>query len=176
MAAHAALRAAGALLIGKANLPDLSMGITSEHSTYGSVANPYAPHLHAFGSGGGVAAAVAAHVVPFGISMDTGGSMRIPAVLCGVASFRPSMDRYNSMGAMQQSVTVCSAGPVARRVRDLQMLDAILSSTTVEGRVYDPRTTAGAPASGVVHDAASTVTSSITSSIKSVIASVSHAR
>ena len=96
----AALFRAGGILFGKANMHELALGATSNNSAFGAVQNPYDPSKIPGGSSGGNASAVAARIVPAGLGTDTGGSVRIPAALCGVAGFRPTTGRYPSRGTM----------------------------------------------------------------------------
>ena len=130
-AAHAPvisrLVAAGAIMIGKTNMHELAFGITSDNATFGAVGNPYAPEHTAGGSSGGSGAAVAAGMVPAALGTDTGGSVRIPAALNGIYSLRPTMGRYPSGGITPISHTRDTAGPMARSVADLALLDGVLA-------------------------------------------------
>jgi len=125
--ALARLLAAGALVAGKTNMHELAFGITSDNAAFGAVANPYDPTRIPGGSSGGSAAAVAARIVPAALGTDTGGSMRIPAALCGVVGFRPTTGRYPAEGVVPLSHTRDTIGPMARRVADVAMLDAVLA-------------------------------------------------
>jgi mandelamide amidase len=117
----------GALLLGKANMHELAFGITNNHGAFGAARNPYDPRLIPGGSSGGSAAAVAAGIVPFALGTDTGGSVRIPAALCGVAGLRPTLGRYPQAGVVPISTTRDTVGPIGRTVADLSLLDAVLS-------------------------------------------------
>ena len=88
------LLGAGAFLLGKLNMHELSYGITSNNTHSGPVRNPFDRRRIPGGSSGGAGAAVAAGMVPAALGTDTGGSVRIPAALCGVVGFRPSAGRY----------------------------------------------------------------------------------
>ena len=123
----AELFAAGALLAGKANLHELSSGGTSNNHTFGAVANPYDLARVPGGSSGGTAAAVAARLVPAGLGTDTAGSVRVPAALCGVVGLRPTTGRYSSAGIVPLSSTCDTAGPIARSVGDIALLDSVLA-------------------------------------------------
>jgi Asp-tRNA(Asn)/Glu-tRNA(Gln) amidotransferase A subunit family amidase len=81
----AALKAAGALVLGKTNLHELSYGWTSNNLAFGAVRNPYDRTRIPGGSSGGTAAAIAARLAPLGIAEDTEGSIRVPAAFCGIA-------------------------------------------------------------------------------------------
>ncbi len=122
----AALRKAGAIIIGKANMHELAFGITSDNATYGSVANPYDRTMFPGGSSGGTASAIAAGLVPAGLGTDTGGSVRIPAALTGIVGFRPSTDRYDSTAVTPISHTRDTVGLIGRSVADLIVMDHII--------------------------------------------------
>lgn len=121
------LRAAGALLAGKTNMHELAFGITSNNAVTGAVHNPYAPSCIPGGSSGGSAAAVSARMVPAALGTDTGGSVRLPAALCGVVGFRPSVGRYPGAGVIPISHTRDTVGPLARCIDDIRLLDSVLS-------------------------------------------------
>ena len=117
---------AGAFVFGKLNMHELSYGITSNNAHHGPVRNPFDPRRIPGGSSGGAAAAVAAGMVPAALGTDTGGSVRIPAALCGVVGFRPSAGRYPQRGIVPVSRTRDTAGPICRSVDDAAMLDAVV--------------------------------------------------
>ena len=127
---------AGAILLGKANMHELALGITSTNlSTHaGPVRNPYNPGMIPGGSSGGTAVAVAARIVPAGLGTDTGGSTRIPAALTGITGFRPSVSnggdqrRYHDTNAVVPiSHTRDTVGPMARTVADIALLDGVVA-------------------------------------------------
>jgi mandelamide amidase len=117
---------AGALVLGKTNLHEFALGVTSDNAAFGAVRNPHAPDRIAGGSSGGAAAAVAAFAAPAAIGTDTGGSIRIPAALCGVVGFRPSTGRWPTDGIVPLSWTRDTPGPIARSVADCALLDAVV--------------------------------------------------
>ena len=123
----ARLRRAGALVAGKTNLHELAFGITSNNAAFGAVRNPHDRALIAGGSSGGTAAAIAAGIVPAGLGTDTGGSVRIPAALCGITGFRPTVGRYPAGGVVPLSATRDTIGPMGRTVVDVALLDAIMA-------------------------------------------------
>ncbi|WP_281260138.1 amidase family protein [Pararhodobacter marinus] len=88
----ARLRAAGAIVLAKTNVPELGAGGNTRNPVWGATGNPFDPRLTAGGSSGGSAAALAADLLPLCTGSDTGGSLRLPAALCGVVGFRPSTD------------------------------------------------------------------------------------
>ncbi len=125
--AVARLRAAGANLLGKTNLHELSFGWTSNNLAFGAVRNPYDPSRIPGGSSGGTAAAVAARMAPLGVAEDTQGSIRVPAALCGVCGFRPTTGRYPTDGAAPITPLFDQIGPHARTVADLGLFDAVMT-------------------------------------------------
>jgi len=92
------LLTAGAIVLGKCNMHELAFGITNNNAAFGPARNPYAPDRIPGGSSGGTAVAVAARLAPGGVGTDTGGSVRVPAALCGIAGFRPSTGRWSQAG------------------------------------------------------------------------------
>ena len=125
--AVAALRAAGAIILGKTNLHELAYGITGYNAAYGAVGNPYDPTAIAGGSSSGTACAVSAGLAPAGLGTDTGGSVRIPASLTGVVGFRPSSGRYDSSAITPVSHTRDTVGVIARNVDDVILIDAVIA-------------------------------------------------
>jgi Asp-tRNA(Asn)/Glu-tRNA(Gln) amidotransferase A subunit family amidase len=122
-----ALRDAGALVLGKTNLHELSFGWTSDNHAFGAVHNPYDPSRIPGGSSGGTAAAIAAHMAPLGLAEDTEGSIRVPAALCGICGFRPTTGRYSTEGCVPISPLFDQVGPHARRVSDLALFDSVIA-------------------------------------------------
>ncbi len=123
----AALRAEGAIVVGKSSLHELAFGTTNNNAHYGAVRNPHDPSRIAGGSSGGSAAAVAAGFVPVAISSDTGGSGRIPAALCGCVGFRPTTGRYDADGVMLLSPTRDTVTTMAHCVGDIVTLDQVIT-------------------------------------------------
>ena len=124
------LRQAGALIAGKANLHELSSGGTSANHVFGPVRNPYDLKRVPGGSSGGTAAAVAARLVPAGLGTDTAGSVRVPASLCGVFGFRPTVGRYPATGIVPLSKSLDTAGHLARTIDDIILLDSVIAETS----------------------------------------------
>src|SRR5580700_2821011 len=123
----AALRRAGAIVLGKTNLHELSFGWTSNNLAFGAVHNPYDPTRIPGGSSGGTAAAIAARLAPLGIAEDTQGSIRVPAAFCGIAGFRPTTGRYSTEGCVPSSPLFDQVGPHARSVGDLVLFDSVVT-------------------------------------------------
>jgi Asp-tRNA(Asn)/Glu-tRNA(Gln) amidotransferase A subunit family amidase len=136
----AALRGAGAIVLGKTNLHELSYGWTSNNLAFGAVRNPYDVSRIPGGSSGGTAAAIAARLAPLGVAEDTEGSIRVPAAFCGIAGFRPTTGRYPTRGCVPISPLFDQVGPHARSVADLALFDSVvaddwqrLDATPLEG-------------------------------------------
>ncbi len=118
----------GAILMGKTNLHELSLGWTSNNATFGAVLNPYDLSRSPGGSSGGSAAAVAAGIAPLAIGEDTWGSIRVPAAFCGLCGLRPTYGRYPDEGIMPLTRRKFDqVGPLARSVGDLALFDAAVT-------------------------------------------------
>lgn len=125
------LQAAGAIVMGKTNLHELSFGWTSNNECFGAVRNPHDRTRIPGGSSGGSAAAVAAGIAPLAIAEDTLGSIRVPASCCGLAGLRPTFGRYSDRGIMSlTSDKFDQVGPVARSVADLILFDTVAAGDT----------------------------------------------
>src|SRR5580765_2392962 len=112
------LSRAGAILLGKTNLHEFAYGITTNNAHYGAAHNPWALDRIPGGSSGGSAAATAAGLCVASIGTDTGGSIRIPASLCGLVGFKPSLHSVSVDGVIPLSTTLDCAGPIARSIED----------------------------------------------------------
>ena len=118
----ALVRKAGAVIVAKTNVPEFGAGANTRNPVWGATGNPFDPNLNAGGSSGGSAVALACDMLPVCTGSDTGGSLRIPAAMCGVVGFRPSpglvpMDA-RSLGWTPISVL----GPMGRTVADTRLL------------------------------------------------------
>jgi aspartyl-tRNA(Asn)/glutamyl-tRNA(Gln) amidotransferase subunit A len=113
------LRAAGAILIGKTNLHEFATGDPDPAGPFGLVQNPRRVGYHPGSSSSGAGAAAAAGLGVIAMGTDTGGSVRIPAYLCGVAGLKPTTGRIDLEGIIPLSWTLDTVGPLARRVRDV---------------------------------------------------------
>lgn len=121
------LRAAGAVLLGKTNMHELGGGVTGSNPHHGTVRNPWHPEHHSGGSSSGAAAAVAAGLCPLAVAADGGGSIRIPAALCGVVGLKPTYGRISRAGAGCQGSTVTHAGTLTGNVQDAALALALLA-------------------------------------------------
>ena len=123
----ARLRAAGAVIVGKSTTHEFAYGPTGDRAANGPGANPHDPSRMAGGSSAGSAAAVAAGLVPLAVGTDTGGSVRIPAALCGVCGIRPSPDRVPAGGVFPLSWSLDTVGVLAGDVAGTAAGWAVLS-------------------------------------------------
>lgn len=123
---------AGGIVLGKANLQELAYGPTNNNAAFGPARNPYDSTRIPGGSSGGSGAAVAARLAPAGLGTDTAGSVRVPASLSGVTSFRPSTLRWSQAGIVPISHTRDTAAPMARNVGDCVLLDGVVTNGSTE--------------------------------------------
>jgi aspartyl-tRNA(Asn)/glutamyl-tRNA(Gln) amidotransferase subunit A len=129
------LKNSGAVLIGKTNLHEFAYGVTSNNPHFGPVRNPWDLDRIPGGSSGGSASALAAGLCYGSIGTDTGGSVRIPASLCGVVGLKPGLGRVSAEGAIPLSSTLDFVGPMARTVADVTLLfEAIASREKLKTR------------------------------------------
>ena len=122
----ARLREAGAIMLGKTHLHEFAYGVTSNNIFYGPARNPYDLERIPGGSSGGSAIAVAAGLCAAAVGTDTGGSIRIPAALCGVTGFKPAFGAVSVEGIVPLCVSLDHAGPLVRTVADAVLMDAAL--------------------------------------------------
>ena len=130
----AAVRQAGAIVVGKTNTPEFGAGANTRNAVYGATGNPFDPTRSAAGSSGGSAVALATGMVPLCTGSDTGGSLRNPAAFSGIVGFRPTpgLVANERRGLGWSNLPV--AGPMARTVPDL----CLLLSTMVSDDTRDP--------------------------------------
>lgn len=126
------LRDAGAIVIGKTNTPELTMGSGTENLVYGRTYNPYDLSMAPSGSSGGAAAIVAAGGSALDIGSDTGGSIRGPAHVCGVAGLKPTAGRVPRTGHIISfdfgfTEFLTQVGPIARHVEDLALALSVIA-------------------------------------------------
>ncbi len=118
----AKLKDAGAVLLGKTNMHEFAYGVTSNNPHFGPVHNPWDLSRIPGGSSGGSAAAVAAGLCYGSIGTDTGGSIRIPASLCGIVGLKPTLGRVSVEGVIPLSPKLDCVGPLARTAHDAALL------------------------------------------------------
>src|SRR6478672_6614531 len=121
------VRAAGAVVIGKTNVPEFAAGSHTFNTVFGTTLNPVDPGRSAGGSSGGAACALAAGMVPLADGSDMGGSLRNPASFCGVVGLRPSLGRVPEWPSMNQWEATSVGGPMARNVGDVALLLSVLA-------------------------------------------------
>jgi amidase len=139
--AVAALKAAGAILLARTNTSEMGLRLCTVNPLHGRTLNPHDRRLTVGGSSGGDAAAVATGMTPLGIGTDMGGSLRVPAHCCGVATLKPTTGRI-ALGATLEprdhgmaGQAMLALGPLARSVADLRVCLALLAGR----RSVDPR-------------------------------------
>ena len=126
------LRAAGAIIIGKTNLHEFAFGVTTENPHFGATANPWDTSRVPGGSSGGSASAVVAGCCAGALGSDTGGSIRIPAAVCGHVGLKPTYGRISVHGVLELAQSLDCVGPMCRYVHDVALMMNILAG-------YDPR-------------------------------------
>jgi Asp-tRNA(Asn)/Glu-tRNA(Gln) amidotransferase A subunit family amidase len=125
----ARVRAAGAIVVGKTNVPEFGAGANTRNVVWGATGNPFDPTLNAGGSSGGSAVALACDMLPVCTGSDTGGSLRIPAAICGVVGFRPSPGLVPVERRALGWTPISVAGPMGRTVADTCLLLAAQAAT-----------------------------------------------
>ena len=129
---------AGAIPIGRTNLPEMGMRLDTDNPLRGRTFNPWNKDLTPGGSSGGEAAAIATGMSPFGLGNDIGGSLRNPAYCCGIASLKPSIGRLPFVSSIEPFVdmgasgTFLTDGPMARSVNDLRAGLTIMAGRHIE--------------------------------------------
>jgi Asp-tRNA(Asn)/Glu-tRNA(Gln) amidotransferase A subunit family amidase len=123
----ARMRAAGALIVGKANMHEIGINVTGLNPHHGTTRNPYDDACHTGGSSSGPATAVASGLVPVAIGADGGGSIRIPSAFCGLVGIKPTFGRISEHGAAPLVWSVAYIGPIASTVRDCAAAYALMA-------------------------------------------------
>src|ERR1700732_5348644 len=149
------LEAAGAVILGKTNCDEFAMGSSNENSAYGPVRNPQATDRVPGGSSGGSAAAVAAGLAVASLGTDTGGSIRQPGALCGIAAMMGSYGRVSRYGLIAFASSLDRVGPFATNVRDVATVLQVIAgrdandSTSTTAPVPDYPAEIGKPIKGM---------------------------
>jgi aspartyl-tRNA(Asn)/glutamyl-tRNA(Gln) amidotransferase subunit A len=125
------LVAAGAVVVGKANLHEFAWGVTSQNPWYGTVQNPVHPGRTVGGSSGGNAAALAAGLCDIALGTDTGCSIRLPSACCELVGLKPSWNRISTAGVFPLCPSFDTVGPMARTVTDVAAAWGVLAAAPV---------------------------------------------
>jgi aspartyl-tRNA(Asn)/glutamyl-tRNA(Gln) amidotransferase subunit A len=126
------LRAGGAVIVAKTNMTEFALGAIGANPHFGTPANPRDRARVPGGSSSGAAVTIGDRMAEIAIGSDTGGSVRIPAALCGIVGFKPSRQRVPTAGAFPLSTTLDSIGPLANSVADCAKADAIMAGEEFE--------------------------------------------
>ncbi len=121
------MRGAGAVLVGKLHMSEWAIGGTGQNTHYGPCRNPWDPERICGGSSSAAGAALAAGMAMAALGTDTGGSVRIPAALCGVSALRPSSGRVSNRGSVPVAWSFDAIGPMARRAEDVAQVLSVIA-------------------------------------------------
>lgn len=133
------LERAGAVIVGRTGLHEFAFGFSSENEWFGAVRNPWDPATSPGGSSGGSAAAVAAGAVPVAIGTDTGGSVRVPAAMCGCVGLKVSHGRVPLTGVFPLAPSLDTVGPITTTVADAAAVYAVIAGDDPADPWSEPR-------------------------------------
>ena len=156
------LKSEGAIVIGRTNMPDYGMRWHTDNDLHGPTANPWNPAITPGGSSGGEAAAISTGMSPLGVGNDMGGSIRQPAIACGIAGLKPSTGRvsrvssttFDSSPSFYEQIA-CVNGPMARRICDLRLALQVMGRPDTNDSVWTsamPPPVPGVNRVGVIRD------------------------
>lgn len=131
------LKEGGAILLGKLNMDEFAYNYTAETSAYGPSRNPWDRQRSPGGSSGGSAVAVAAGMCFAALGSDTGGSIRLPAALCGISGFKPTYGRVSTHGVAPLAWSLDHLGPMCRTARDAASMFSAMAGLSSPGRLVD---------------------------------------
>jgi aspartyl-tRNA(Asn)/glutamyl-tRNA(Gln) amidotransferase subunit A len=132
------LEEAGATIIGRTGLHEFAFGFSSENPHFGPVRNPWDPTTSTGGSSGGSGAAVSAGIVPIAIGTDTGGSVRVPAALCGCYGLKPTFGAIPTDGVFPLVASIDTVGPLADSVSNLESAYRVMARDDRASRLNGP--------------------------------------
>ena len=157
------LKAAGAIILGKTNTPEMAIPYETDNPVFGRTNNPYNLAFTPGGSSGGEAAAIAACLSPGGLGSDLSGSIRVPAHFCGIVGLRPTSGLVPMQGHLPAAdgplAFGACIGPMARRVEDVSLLFKVLTDDNVPTRPFDERSDKGMRVSWYDYDGVAPVSS-----------------
>jgi amidase len=174
----ARLKAAGAIILGKTNTPELAIPYETDNPIFGRTNNPYDLSRTAGGSSGGEAAAIAACLSPAGIGSDLSGSIRVPAHFCGIAGLKPTSGRVPMNGHIPSATGLlaqgAAIGPMARRVEDLRLLFNVIAEN-VDANSADTQSVRGLKICWYASDGVVPVTDETARAVETVAAALENA-
>ncbi|MGW4094661.1 amidase family protein [Nocardia sp. NPDC004750] len=148
----ARMRAAGAVILGKSNVPEFAAGSHTFNELFGTTVNPYDPARSAGGSSGGAAAALASGMSALADGSDTGGSLRNPAAFCNVVGFRPTPGTVSPAPSHSPWHMLTTSGPMGRTVADTRLLLTVLApaaTLSLDAEDINPATQFGIDPTGI---------------------------
>jgi aspartyl-tRNA(Asn)/glutamyl-tRNA(Gln) amidotransferase subunit A len=133
------IEAAGGVIVGRTGLHEFAFGFSSENAWWGPVRNPWDPTTSPGGSSGGSAAAVAARLTPLAVGTDPGGSVRVPAAVCGIVGLKVTHGRVPLTGVFPLAASLDTVGPLAHSVTDTALLYRVMAGDDPADRWTTPQ-------------------------------------